>query len=415
MLYVIIDPAMDYPIHMMNFLGRHGLKAIAVFTAPAQLYPYRMMWGDTMRHLVVDEYLSTDFPSVEALAERILREHGTEFQGIIPWAEMEIEFGAYLGHLLGIDWNHPDIIHRFRNKFVMKETLRRHGGIRVNASQVVHSVEEMFDFQERVGSWPIVVKPSQGAGSRAVFFVDNPHELGEAGRAVFQTGEGEVLLEEYIGGVEHVVNGITDHRGNVLVTDVWRYDKRDVSATQRNIYHQTIKVNTWEREFAPLARYATSVVHALGLRKAPVHMELKFDEYGPCLVEVGARFAGGNQPLLASECHGRSLFELAAVHYMDDGIVGWDDVNYEVYDRRQARIISGVQMYVVERVRGLAGYDEVQRLPSFYRFGKVMPPGSYLPITTDLMTRPYEVYLMNEDGDQMERDAQAVRALLHYY
>ncbi len=223
-----------------------------------------------------------------------------------------------------------------------------------------------------------------------------------------------MLLEEFIGGTEFVVNGITDTRGRMLVTDVWRYDKRDVGPL-KNLYHQTLKVGTDEPMWMPLAVYATQVVHALGLRKAPVHMELKLDARGPCMIEVGARFAGGNQPLLASELHGRSLFELAACHYLADGIVTWKDVDYQQYNSRQARIVSGVQTEYLPQIRQLEGVQAVEALPSFYGFGKLLPVGGPAVVTSDLMTRSYEVYLLHPDRHQIENDAARVRALLHYH
>lgn len=413
MAYVIIDPGMDYAGHMMEFLGRFGLKAVAVFTSPSEYHSWNLFSRARMGHLVLDEFLATQFPSVEALAEAIRREVRTELHGIIPWAELTILFGAELSDALGLDWNSAEVIRRFRNKFAMKEALRAAGGVRINASRVVHTVEEAAAFVEEVGTWPIVVKPSEGAGSRGVFFVHSLAELVEAGQKVFSQGSGEILLEEFVGGHEYVVNGVTDHTGTMLVTDVWAYDKRDVGP-HRNLYFQTVKVGSHDPIWYPLAVYATQAIHALGLRKAPVHMELKIDEHGPCMIEVGARFAGGNQPLLASELHGRSLFELAACHYLSDSKIGWEDVHYDRYDARHARIVSGVQTTFLPAVSEVVGVDVVQHLPSFYGFGKLMPLGGAVPVTTDLMSKSYEVYLFHEDFDQIEADEAVIRQVLGY-
>jgi biotin carboxylase len=399
---------------MVEFLGRYGLKAIAVLTEPSQYGAYRAVYGDRLSDYFVDEFLATEFPNIDALAHRILHDAPGKLEGIIPWAELTIDFGALLGEKLGIDWNPYYVIRRFRNKFEMKEALRAHGGVRVNASQVVNSIPEVMQFIAPLSDWPVVVKPSEGAGSTSVFFAHSIEELIDACNKVFQSDRGEVLLEEYISGNEFVVNGITDSRGQMLVTDVWRYDKRDVGP-HKNIYFQTMSVPSFDPVWAPLATYATQVVHALGLRRAPVHMELKLEDRGPCLVEVGARFAGGNQPLLASELHGRSLFELAACHYLSEGIVRWEDVHYDRYNAHRARIVSGVQTEFLPRIQGVVGLEEVRQLPSFYGFGKILPPGMPLEITTDMLSRNYEVYLFHSDPEQVEYDSHRVRELIHYY
>ncbi|MEM6792729.1 MAG: ATP-grasp domain-containing protein, partial [Acidobacteriota bacterium] len=228
-----------------------------------------------------------------------------------------------------------------------------------------------------------------------------------------ESGLGEVLLEEYIGGEEFAVNGLVDHEGRLLVTDVWFYDKRN-SHGERNLYYQSVKISSHEEPFGELAAYAAAVVEAMGLRRSPVHMEIKIDRQGPCLIEVGARFAGGDQPVLASKLHHHSLFELAVCHYLDELPVSPSDVDYEHYDHFSARIVSGIQQSEIQRIRAVLGTEEVERLPSFAGFGFLRPPGISLPATRDLNTKSYEVYLLHPDPRQVQADARAVRRLIRY-
>jgi predicted ATP-grasp superfamily ATP-dependent carboligase len=413
MLYVILDPVADYASYIVEFLDRHDLKAIAVFTDEGKYWGYHHVFEPEIGHCFVDEYLIPQWPDLGALGAQILADWPDQIEGIIPWGELTIEIGAALGEHLGVDWNPREVIHRFRNKYAMKAYLREHGHMRINASRVVTTEDEAVAFQHEVGRWPIVVKPTEGAGSKGVFFVHDEEQLVQGCVEVFHSGDGQVLLEEYVGGNELVVNGIVDAGKNMLVTDVWFYDKRESHGIP-NLYYETVKVNTYDPVFWPLAHYAAEVVECLGVKRAPIHMELKIDEFGPCLIEVGARFAGGNQPLMASELHGRSLFELAACHYMDELSLHPDDVRYENYDRRQARIISGIQSYEIPSISAVYGLEEVEQLPSFFMFGNIRPVGSFLPVTRDLYGRSYEVYLIHEDAGQIAYDAEEVRRLLHY-
>jgi biotin carboxylase len=348
-----------------------------------------------------------------AVADRLAADFPGGFSGIVPWDEMSILYGAELGERLGLGWNPRHVIERCRDKGVMKEHLRRHASVRINAGAVVHDAGEAIAFQQSLESWPVVVKPTGGAGSAHVTFAGDRGELLRGCQEVLESGAGEVLLEEYVGGRELAVNGMVDREGDFLLTDVWLYDRRESHGVP-NLYYETIKVSTREPLFWELARYAAAVIEALELRRSPVHMEVKVDDRGPCLIEVGARLPGGNQPMLASMLHGRSLFELAAVHYLDELPLSSRDVDYRRYDSFAARIVSGIQTVALPVVHALHGLEEVEALPSYVGSGLLRKPGMALAQTVDLRSKSYEVYLMHPDPAQVAEDAAAVRELLRY-
>jgi biotin carboxylase len=409
--YLILDPTDDYARRMVEFLARVGLTGVAVLTSPARAGQWRHGWAQRHGDQIVAAYDATD-RDAHAVAERLGRDFPQGFAGIIPWDEMGILFGAELGELLGLGWNPARVVERCRDKGVMKAWLRKHAKVRINAARVVDTAAEATAFQEEVGRWPIVVKPTGGAGSAHVSFASDRDGLLGACQDVLESGAGEVLLEEYVGGNELAVNGMVDAKGDLLVTDVWLYDRRESHGIP-NLYYQTIKVPTGPL-FWRLAEYAASIVETLELRRAPIHMEVKVDDEGPCLIEVGARLPGGNQPYLASLLHGRSLFELAACHYLDELELSGRDVDYSRYDSFSARILSGIQSEAIPAVRALHGLDEVEALPSFAGTGLLRPRGAPLQVTRDLRTKSYEVYLMHADEEQVEEDARRARQLLRY-
>jgi biotin carboxylase len=409
--YLILDPTDDYARRMVEFLSRVGLRGVAVLTSPARAAQWRHGWERRYGDQIVAAYDGVE-RDANALAERLARDFPAGFAGLVPWDEMSILFGAELGEALGLDWNPVRVIERCRDKGVMKAWLRAHASVRINAARVVSDARGALAFQREVGRWPVVVKPTGGAGSAHVSFAHHPDELLTACQAVLESGAGEVLLEEYIGGNELAVNGMVDSRGDLLVTDVWLYDRRESHGIP-NLYYQTIKVSTGPLFFR-LAGYAASIVETLQLRRAPIHMEVKVDDQGPCLIEVGARLPGGNQPFLSSLLHGRSLFELAACHYLDELALSPRDVDYRRYDSFSARILSGIQSEPIRAVRALHGLEEVEALPSFAGTGLLRPRGAPLQVTRDLRTKSYEVYLMHPDEEQVAADAQRARALLRY-
>jgi biotin carboxylase len=412
MAYLIIDPCGQYPSYFMEFLGGLGRGAVAVFSSRARLMLWRDKWSQQLGQYVLDEYLASSAPSLAQLAALIAHEWPA-LDGVIPWDEESILLGAALGERLNLGWNSLEVIERCRDKAVMKAWLREHGSVRINASEVVTDSHGALEFQRRLGAWPVVVKPTSGSGSENVYFPTHKDELLQRCQEVLESGEGEVLLEEYLGGQEIAVNGIVDGGGDLLVTDVWAYDRR-TSHGIPNLYYQTVKVSTQHPMFSTAGQYAAAVVKALGLRRAPIHMELKVDDRGPCLIEVGARLSGGNLPVLASKVHGRSLFELAACHYLENLPLRGDDIDTSRYDGFEARVVHGLQAVEVSRIRVVHGVKEVTALPSFDGFALLRPVGTRAPVSRDLDTTAYEVNLIHSDPRQIARDAKRVRQLLRY-
>ncbi|MEM6792730.1 MAG: ATP-grasp domain-containing protein [Acidobacteriota bacterium] len=413
MPYLILDPVGIYPSHLLRFLGGTlGRAGVAVFTSPGRFMIWRDKWSRELGSYIVDAFVATEAPSAAHLAAEIRRRH-PQLEGVIPWDEETVRLGARLGELLGLDWNSVEVIERCRDKAVMKAWLRQRGGARVNRSATVGDGQAARDFQRRVGTWPIVVKPTAGSGSEDVYFPASDAELLRDCQRVLRGGRGEVLLEEYIGGEELVINGIVDAGSDLLITDVWHYDRR-TSHGVPNLFYQTSKISTRARTFSQVGGYAAAVVEALELRRCPIHMEVKIDDRGPCLIEVGARLPGGNLSVLASKLHGRSLIELAACHYLADLPLSGRDLDYRRYDRLQAKVLHGIQAEEVAPIRRVHGVEEVEALPSFDAFGKVRPVGTRAPVTRDLDTAAWELYLIHPDARQIHRDAGLAHRLLRY-
>ena len=413
MAYLMVDPVGRYPAEILAFLARQlGQGAVAVFSSRARYALWQGKWSKRVGEFVLDAYLAPGARNRAELAGEIAARWG-ELKGVVAWDEESVLLGADLGERLGLGWNPRQVVERCRDKGVMKAWLAGRGTVRVNAARVVRTRDEALAFRAEVDSWPIVVKPTGGAGSENVYFARDDGDLLRRCQEVMESGAGAVLLEEFVGGLEYCVNGQVDRRGDLLVTDVWVYDRRPSHGVD-NLYFETTTVPTREPVFWQLADYAARVVEALELRRAPIHMEVKVDRRGPCLIEVGARPAGGNLPLLASRLHGRSLLELAAVHWLGELPVVPADVDYRRYDAAQAKVVLGVQASGIPRIRAVHGLEAVRRLPSFVEIGMVRPVGTRAPVTVDLDSRGYEVYLLHADPRQVARDAAVVREALRY-
>jgi hypothetical protein len=412
MAYVILDPVDDYAAHMMRFLARAGHGAVAVFTTERRHQLWHYHWSKQLGHTTLATYLASAAPSVEVLAAHLLDRFGV-LDGIIPWDEANVLYGAALGEALGLDWCPLAVIERCRDKSLLKAWVRARSDLRVNASTVVSDAGDALGFQRRLGRWPLVVKPTGGAGSSHVYFVGNDGELLAACQRVRDAGAAAVLVEEFVGGRELAVNGLADQNSDVLVTDIWVYDKRP-SHGQANICFGASKLSSNHPVFRRVAEYAAAVVEVVGLRRAPFHMEVKVDDWGPCLIELGPRFAGGELPTLASALHQRDLFELAACHYLAELPLRRDEVSFASYDARAAMVVQGAQPVALPRISAVDGVAQVEALPSFVKFGMLRPVGKPAPLSVDLDSRAWELYLMHEDPEQVAHDAEVCWQVLRY-
>jgi biotin carboxylase len=143
--------------------------------------------------------------------------------------------------------------------------------------------------------FPCVVKPTMLSGSRGVMRADGPAELA----ARFARLRGilahercdEVLVEDYIPGVEVALEGLLD--GGRLRT-LALFDKPD--PLEGPYFEETLYVTPSRLPAdvqAAIEAAAAAAAAALGLREGPIHAELRWNERGPFLIEVAARSIGG--------------------------------------------------------------------------------------------------------------------------
>ena len=147
---------------------------------------------------VLDTYLAPAAPRV-ACARRRDPRPWTELLGVVSWDEAESFLGAALGEESASAELAP-VIERCRNK-------RDEGApaqdrrVRVNRARWC-ATRRGARLPAAGRSWPIVVKPTGGAGSEHVFFAATTPTCCAVARGDAERGEGEVLLEEFVGGIE---------------------------------------------------------------------------------------------------------------------------------------------------------------------------------------------------------------------
>src|SRR3954468_24210698 len=121
---------------------------------------------------------------------------------------------ARASQALGLPHNDPEAALAARDKWVMREALRR-GGVPVPDYRRYPLSADPEQVASEV-AFPVVVKPTRLSGSRGVIRADDPTEFVRAWRRtqqiVLREGEdqddGDLLVEQYLPGVEVALEGL---------------------------------------------------------------------------------------------------------------------------------------------------------------------------------------------------------------
>jgi biotin carboxylase len=194
---------------------------------------------------------------------------------------------------LGLRGNAPEATEAARNKHVMRRRFAD-AGVRSPRFRLLRAGDDPRSLSGSV-RYPCVIKPTTLSASRGVMRADDPEEFvcrfERLVRILAAERCDEVLVEDYVPGVELALEGLLD-RGSLRVLAL--FDKPD--PLEGPFFEETIYVTP--SRLAPATQDAVreatlGAAAALGLREGPIHAELRVNEKGPWLVEVAARSIGG--------------------------------------------------------------------------------------------------------------------------
>ena len=139
-------------------------------------------------------------------------------------------------------------------------------------------------------TYPFVIKPVDAHSSRGVFIVNSPGEIEEYENTVRSfSGNGELMLEEYITGREYSIESLT-FRGRTEVIQI----------TEKFITPEPYTVELGHLQPAPVSESEKISIHqtvkktikAFELDNCATHTEIKMTVSGPVIIEIAARLGG---------------------------------------------------------------------------------------------------------------------------
>ena len=194
----------------------------------------------------------------------------------------------YIAEHMGLIGNKDKYSRIQTNKFQMRQCFENNGVpsphyCRVHIGDPLPVVDDW--------RWPLIVKPTDRSGSRAVLKVDSYEQMRIAvDDAVNASFAKEAIIEEYISGAEVSVEAITwkGHHYILQITDKVTTEEHfvEIAHHQPSLLPESIK-----------AKIRSTVLHALTalhIEYGASHSEIKITENGDLYVmEIGARMGGG--------------------------------------------------------------------------------------------------------------------------
>ncbi|PMR78718.1 ATP-grasp domain-containing protein [Billgrantia endophytica] len=297
------------------------------------------------------------------------------------------------------------------NKARMGEGLRD-SGVPCAEQIIVSSLSNMTREAVDAIGYPVVVKPTESAGSDSVF-IAHTYEgalghiktiLGKKNR--IGRNNTEILVQEFIQGQQYIVNSVSLD-GEHFITEIWK-DIRTQTINGQVLYDHEHLVDLKDPVSQQLTDYLKACLDALGVRHGPIHAEVILTMKGPLLVEVGARCQGGILGETVCKAIGFSHVTLTAALHSDPN--SFIEIVRKISYNPCIMVVSlnSFRSGVVKKTN----YQELlQKLPSFSAIMSMPSVGEYVPKTRDLFTSLGAIYLVHDDFNILNSDLATIRSL----
>jgi len=205
----------------------------------------------------------------------------------------------YVGSGLGLpSYNDAQCVECSTNKFKMRQVFKR-AGIPTPGFFVISSPDSVDSADL---SYPLIVKPTDRSGSRAITKLLSPEGLKEAvGSAIENSFEKRAIIEEYIDGDEFSCECISLNGRHHFLAVTKKYTTDAPHYIETGHMEPSMLSKALEEKAVGVIFAA---LDAIGVRFGASHSEFKVKENGDIrLIEIGARMGG--------DCIGSDLVQIS--------------------------------------------------------------------------------------------------------
>jgi biotin carboxylase len=330
-----------------GFARLEGVRLVGIFQRPPASER-----GRTFDELVEVEDALDPEALVRAVSQ-VREKHGTihRLTGVLEPLQTPL---AIVRERLGIAGPTEAVAERFRDKALMKDTLRA-AGIPCARHRLVTEPEDALAFVSEVG-FPIVMKPPAGAGCRATYRIETADELRSALAALRPSPSSPVLCEEFLRGTEQSFEAIVTG-GAIRAHSISHYRPTPLEVVETPWIQWVCMLprDVGGSEYDEVRAVAAKVVATLGLEDGMAHMEWFRRQDGSIAVgEIAARPPGGQLTAMTGLVHDIDIYKTWARAVVDGRLES-------PWERRYAAATVFLRGVGRGRVARIDGLDHAQR------------------------------------------------------
>lgn len=252
---------------------------------------------DNVAHKYSDEYVNVSITDKEAVL-KVAREK--EIDGIISFGvDPGVVAAAYVQEKMGLPSMGPyESVRILQNKDLFRQFLADNG-FNVPKSFGFASAEEVRWKMEEIRTqlrWPIIVKPTDSAGSKGVTRVDDIADLDAAIEVAFEKSiSGHIIIEEYLekeGYSTDTDSFVLDGQFKFVSYNAQRFDEHAANPYAPSAYTWPSS-HTAEQE-AYLTAELQRLITLLGMGTSVYNIETRISHGKPYIMECTPR-GGGNR------------------------------------------------------------------------------------------------------------------------
>ncbi|ATE54179.1 ATP-grasp domain-containing protein [Actinosynnema pretiosum] len=258
-----------------------------------------------------DRYRLVGSKDIDKMVEVAKEWHAAEhFDGVITFSEAAVVAVAVIAEALGLPTIGREAAVNSRNKLLMRQS-HQAGGAPIPGFRHVESLEEAQEAAREFG-FPVIVKPTLGAGSHFVFKCDDEAELAEhyaqAAEGIrdlfwanseadgIDLGPNALLVESFLDGKEYLMEAVA-WDGEVYLGSVVDRITAEGGTFDDDVHHAPTSMSP--RDLAAVHAVVKAGALAQGLRRSVMHAEVRFHRGEPYLLEIAARVGGGGLDMIA--------------------------------------------------------------------------------------------------------------------
>ena len=205
----------------------------------------------------------------------------------------------YVAEKLGLPGNSLECTKKSTNKYEMRKAFRE-AGVATPGFEIVSSSKDIEKLNNM--EYPLIVKPTDRSGSRAITKIYKKEELEEAiSKAIENSFEKKAIVEEYIEGNEFSAEGITYNGEHKFLT----ITRKATTGAPHFIETGHIEPAGLNKDMEEkIYNELTKALTALKITNSATHSEFKITPNGDIrIIEIGARMGG--------DCIGSDLVQIS--------------------------------------------------------------------------------------------------------